>query len=129
MNRLRQEMDRIVGQAFSEFRNRPEFKGFFDQAQFGSSFDVQEEGDKYAIRAYLPERDMNNVNVSLEGQVLKLEAQSQDTRQEEREGASFSKKVQYSQVLSLPGPVQADKMTVDRKENMLIVSLPKTSQG
>jgi HSP20 family molecular chaperone IbpA len=128
MNRLRQEMDRIFGQAFSEFRNRPEFKEFFDQAQFGSSFDVQEEGDKYVVRAYLPDRDINNVNVSVEGQVLKLEAQSEDTRQEEKEG-TFSKKAQYSQVLSLPGPVQADKMTVDRKENMLVVTLPKASQG
>ena len=49
MNRMREEMDRIFGQAFSEFRNRPEFKEFFDQAQFGSSFDLQEEGDKYAL--------------------------------------------------------------------------------
>jgi HSP20 family molecular chaperone IbpA len=129
MNRLREEMDRIFGQAFSEFRNRPEFKEFFDQAQFGSSFDVQEESDKYIVRAYLPDRDINNVNVSVEGDVLKLEAQGEDTRQEEGNGSFFSRKAQYSQVLSLPGPVQADKMTVERKENMLIVTLPKASAG
>jgi HSP20 family molecular chaperone IbpA len=129
MNRLREEMDRILGQAFSEFRNRPEFKEFFDQAQFGSSFDVQEESDKYIVRAYLPDRDINNVNVSVEGDVLKLEAQGEDTRQEEGNGSFFSRKAQYSQVLSLPGPVQADKMTVERKENMLIVTLPKASAG
>jgi HSP20 family molecular chaperone IbpA len=129
MNRLREEMDRIFGQAFSEFRNRPEFKEFFDQAQFGSSFDVQEESDKYVVRAYLPDRDINNVNVSVEGDVLKLEAQGEDTRQEEGDGSFFSRKAQYSQVLSLPGPVQADKMTVERKENMLIVTLPKASAG
>ena len=82
MNRLREEMDRIFGQAFSEFRNRPEFKEFFDQAQFGSSYDLQEESDKYVVRAYLPDRDINNVNVSVEGDVLKLEAQGEDTRQE-----------------------------------------------
>jgi HSP20 family molecular chaperone IbpA len=129
MNRLREEMERIFGQAFSEFRNRPEFKEFFDQAQFGSSFDLQEESDKYVVRAYLPDRDINNVNVSVEGDVLKLEAQGEDTRQEEGDESSFSRKAQYFQVLSLPGPVQADKMTVERKENMLIVTLPKASAG
>jgi hypothetical protein len=61
--------------------------------------------------------------------VLKLEVQGDDTREQERDGSFFSKKAQYSQVLSLPGPVQADKMTVDRKENMLIVTLPKASAG
>ena len=129
MNRMREEMDRIFGQAFSEFRNRPEFKEFFDQAQFGSSFDLQEEGDKYVVRAYLPDCDINNVNVSVEGDVLKLEAQGEDTRQEQQDGSSYSRKAQYFQVLSLPGPVQADKMTVERKENMLIVTLPKASTG
>ena len=125
MNRMRQEMDRIFGQAFSEFRNRAEFKEFFDQAQFGSSLDLQEESDKYVVRAYLPDRDIDNVNVSVEGDVLKLDAQSEDTRQEEGDGSFFSRKSQYSQALSLPGPVQADKMTVERKENMLVVTLPK----
>jgi HSP20 family molecular chaperone IbpA len=129
MNRLRQEMDRIFGQAFSEFRNRPEFKEFFDQAQFGSSVDLQEESDKYVVRAYLPDSDINNVNVSVEGDVLKLEAQGEDSRQQGGDGSFSSKKAQYSQVLSLPGPVQADKMTVERKENMLIVTLPKASAG
>lgn len=129
MNRMREQMDRIFGQAFSELRNRPEFKEFFDQAQFGSSFDLQEEADKYVVRVYLPDCDINNVNVSVEGDVLKLEAQGEDTRQEEQDGSSFSRKAQFSQVLSLPGPVQADKMTVERKENMLIVTLPKASTG
>ena len=129
MNRLREEMDRIFGRAFSEFRNRPEFKEFFDQAQFGSSLDLQEESDKYVVCAYLPDRDVNNVNVSVEGDVLKLEVQGDDTRQEEGDGSFFSRKAQYSQVLSLPGPVQADKMTVERKENMLVVTLPKAPAG
>jgi hypothetical protein len=63
--------------------------------------------------------------VSVEGDVLKLEAQREETRQEQGEGSFFSRKGQYSQTVSLPGPVQADKMTVERKENMLIVTLPK----
>jgi HSP20 family molecular chaperone IbpA len=127
MTRMQREMDRIFHQAFLEFRSRPEFGEFFNQARFGSSFDLQEERDKYVVRAYLPERDMDNVNVTIEGQVLKLEAKGENTRREEKEGVLFSRKAQYSQVLTLPGPVQTDKMTVERKENMLVVTLPKAS--
>jgi hypothetical protein len=37
----------------------------------------------------------------------------------------FSRKARYSQLLTLPGLVQANKMAVERKENMLVVTLPK----
>jgi hypothetical protein len=60
--------------AFAEFRSVPEFKEFFNQSRFGASLDIKEESDKYVIRAYLPDRDMNNVNVTVEGQTLKVEA-------------------------------------------------------
>ena len=127
MDRMRREMDRIFNEAFSEFRSQPEFREFFDQARFGSSFDLQEEKDRYVVRAYLPERDMNNVNATVEGQLLKLDAKAENTRNEEKDGVFLSSKSEYSQVLTLPGPVQADKMTVERKENMLVVTLPKAS--
>ena len=127
MARMQREMDRIFSQAFSEFRSQPELAEFFDQARFGSSLDLQEEKDKYVVRVYLPDREMDNVNVTIEGQVLKLEAKGENTRREEKEGVLVSRKAQYSQVLTLPGPVQTDKMTVERKENMLVVTLPKAS--
>ena len=87
----------------------PEFREFFNQSRFGSSLDIQEESGKYVIRAYLPDRDMNNVNVTVEGQTLKLEAKAEN-------GMVFAQKARYSQLLTLPGPVQADKMAVERKE-------------
>jgi HSP20 family molecular chaperone IbpA len=129
MDRMQREMNRIFNQTFSEFSSQPEFSGFFNQARFGSSLDFQEEKDKYIVRAYLPGRDMNNVNVTIEGQVLKLEAKGESTRQEQKESTLFSSKAQYSQALTLPGPVQADKMTVERNENMLVVTVPKASEG
>jgi HSP20 family molecular chaperone IbpA len=115
--------------AFAEFRSVPEFKEFFNQSRFGSSLDIKEESDKYVIRAYLPDRDMNNVNVTVEGQTLKVEAKTENAGQKEKDGMVFSRKARYSQLLTLPGPVQANKMAVERKENMLVVTLPKASSS
>jgi len=115
--------------AFAEFRSVPEFKEFFNQSRFGASLDIKEESDKYVIRAYLPDRDMNNVNVTVEGQTLKVEAKTENAGQKEKDGMVFSRKARYSQLLTLPGPVQANKMAVERKENMLVVTLPKPSSS
>lgn len=129
MERMRREMDRIFDQGLRGFRSVPEFKEFFNQSRFGSSLDIKEESDKYVIRAYLPDRDMNNVNVTVEGQTLKIETKTENAGLKEKDGMVFSRKARYSQLLTLPGPVQANKMAVERKENMLVVTLPKASSS
>ncbi|MBA3963572.1 MAG: Hsp20 family protein [Chthoniobacterales bacterium] len=125
MEKMRREMDRVFDDSWRNFPLTPEAKGFFDAPRFGSKVDLQTEGDNYVVRAYLPERDMKNVNVTVDGQTLKIEAKSEDTTRKEGEGATMTHKAEYSQLLTLPGPVHADKMKVDKKEGMLVVTLPK----
>jgi HSP20 family protein len=123
MEKMRRDMDRIFDESFKEFRS--DHKGIFDRPRFGSSLDVQEEGDNYVVRAYLPNRDMDNVNVTVEGVTLKIEAKAEETEKKEDKGMVKSHKAHYAQVITLPGPVKADKMKVDKKEGMLVVTLPK----
>lgn len=127
METMQREMDRVFDEAFREFRAVPEYRGFFDEPRFGSSFDLKEEGDDYVVRAYLPDRDMRNISVTVEDRTLKIEAKEQETTKREDEfGTSRgTRKAAYSQLLTLPGPVQGDKMQVDKKEGMLVVTLPK----
>ena len=126
MEKMRRGMDRIFEDSFLEFRTLPEHKGGIDRPRFGSSLDLQEEGDNYVVRAYLPDRDMANVNVTIENNtLLKIEAKSEETDKNEHKGEVKSRITHYAQVLALPGPVQADKMQVDKKEAMLVVTLPK----
>ncbi len=125
MERMRREMDRIFDESFKEFRLVPEYKGIFDQSRFGSSVDLQEEGNNYVVRACLPDRDTKNVNVTVDGQTLKIEAKADETDKKQEKGAIISHKAQYSQWLTLPGPVKIDKMQVERKEGMILVTLPK----
>lgn len=120
---MQRQMDRIFNEAFAEFHSTPTFQGYFNEPRFGSSVDLQEEGDKYVVRAYLPGRSMDNVNVTVKDQTLKIEAKAEKARSEQ--GSQLSEKAYYSQFLTLPGPVQIDKMAVDRKEGMLVIALPK----
>ncbi len=128
MEKMRREMDRVFEDAFHDFRNAPEHKGFFDEPRFGSTFDLKEEGDNYVVRVYLPDRDMQNLNVTVEDRTLKIEAKEEEmTKNESNAGALHSsRKAAYSQLLTLPGPVQGENMKVEKKEGMLVVTLPKT---
>jgi HSP20 family protein len=125
MDRMQREMDRIFEEQFKEFRLTPAHRGFFDLPRFGSSVDIKEEGDNYVVRAYLPGRDTNNVNVTAEERTVKIEAKAEKTDNKDGGGAVVSRNSHYAQLLTLPGPVIPDKMQVDRKEGMLIVRLPK----
>jgi HSP20 family protein len=127
MDKMRRDMDRAFEDAFGEFRGLGEYRGFFDEPRFGSSLDLKEEGDNYVVRAYLPDRDMQNISVTVEDRTLKIEAKEQEmSKKEDKAGALHStRKAAYSQLLTLPGPVQGDKMQVDKKEGMLVVTLPK----
>ena len=68
---------------------------------------------------------MTKVNVSVEGQTLKIEAKAEESGEKQDKGMIISRQAQYSQLLTLPGPVKVDKMKVDRKEGLLVVTLPK----
>ncbi len=127
MEKMRRDMDRVFEDSFREFRGAREHKGFFDEPRFGSSLDLKEEGENYVVRVYLPDRDVQNINVTVEDRTLKIEAkEEQTTKKEGAAGALHStRKAAYSQVLTLPGPVQSEKMKVEKKDEMVVVTLAK----
>jgi HSP20 family molecular chaperone IbpA len=127
MERMRRDMDRMVRDAFEDFRSVPEHRGFFDQSRFGSSVVLKDEGSSYVVRAYLPGRDLKDLNVNVENQTLKIEAKAEGTEEKKQEGVTSTYKANYSQMLTLPGPVVADQMKVDRKDEMVVITLPKAA--
>jgi len=124
MDEMTREMDRIFDDAFREFSLYPEHKGYFDSPRFGSFVDLKDEGSDYVVTAYLPDREVKDVKVAVEGRILKIEARA-ETAGDGDAKPSVIRKGHYSQLLTLPGPVDADKMKVDRKEEVLTVTLPK----
>jgi HSP20 family protein len=127
MKEMRRDMDRAFDEAFGEFRGLPEYKGFFDEPRFGSSLDLKDEGDHYVVRAWLPDRDMQEINVTVQDRTLRIEAKEQETKKKDGDAGDLHSmhKAAYSQFLTLPGPVLSDKMKVEKKEGMLVVTLPK----
>lgn len=127
MDNMRREMDRVFEDAFKDFRLRLDGKSYFDQPQFGSSIDLQDENDRYVVRAYLPGRDVEKIDVKVMNDVLTIQARAEHREKKDAEAAkaeSFTMS-SYSQSLTLPGPVHPDKVEVERKDGLLVISLPK----
>jgi HSP20 family molecular chaperone IbpA len=127
MEKMREEMDRTFAEAFKEFSDLPEHRGFFDESRFGSSVDLKDQGDHYVVHAYLPDRGMQNVNVEVKDGMLKIEAKEEALTKKggKSEALHSTRKAAYSQILTLPGPVEADKMQVEKKEGLVVVTIPK----
>jgi len=126
MWRLRRDMDQIFADSFKPFSFVPDFKGFFDVSRFGSSYTINEEDGNYVVQAYLPERTMNNVKVSVDGQVLTIEAKAEDSKgNAKNDQDGLSSMAHYTQLITLPGPVKGPKMKVDNKQGVVVVTLPK----
>jgi HSP20 family molecular chaperone IbpA len=129
MDRMRRDMDRIFEDSFKSFRYLPGYSGWFDKYRFSSTYEVAEEGDHYIVRVYLPDRSMEGVSVKVEGQTLHIDAQAEETTSGSKEKNRTGTKVHraaYAQRVTLPGPVDATKMKVERKDDMLVVTLPKS---
>jgi HSP20 family protein len=125
METMRKEMDRAFDTAFKEFRL--DSQGFFDKPEFGSSFDLTDEKDHYVVRAYLPGRDTQGVEVTVEGQTLKISAKAEiRKRDENKSGIAESFSVSnYAQTFTLPGPVDGQKKKVERKEGLVEITITK----
>ncbi len=64
-----------------------------------------------------------------DGRILKIEAEAEETTGEESGAMVMKRKSSYSQHLTLPGPVDAEQLKVDRKDGMLVITVPKRTDG
>jgi HSP20 family molecular chaperone IbpA len=114
MRQLDSQMDSIFTNTFRNFGN------WFDQSELSASVDLRDQKDKYVARIYLPNgEDTSKVNASVENGALHITAEGEQAKN----GSASTER--FEQILSLPGPVQADKMHVDRKQNLVVVTVPK----
>ncbi len=97
------------------------------QPFFGSTVNLENEKDNYVVHFYLPDRDLSNVKVEIKDNQLQLTASKESKKETAGKTGSSSEYCagEYSQAITLPGPVHADKMKIDRKEGTVTVTLPK----
>ena len=91
------------------------------------SLDVYETDDSLVVEGSLPEIQPENLDVSLSGNILTIEGETKQEKEEE--GKYYYRERRYGAVkrtLTLPMDVNADKATAHFEKGVLRLSLPKS---
>jgi HSP20 family molecular chaperone IbpA len=115
MHQIDNQLDSIFADTFRSFG------GWFGASALASSIDLQEQKNSYVVRVYVPEFEISKVNARVENNALHVTAEAA----QKENGASQSER--YEQIISLPGPVESNKMQIDRKKNLVVITLPKAA--
>jgi HSP20 family protein len=131
MRRIQQQVDRAFEESWQ--RMHSDIGALEPVAAVPAESDVVLKEDKgdYVVTASLPGIDESDLDVSLDGRLLRISAQSQGQQQETADNGQVVQEETYQSSLqrafTLPGPVNASKMHTQFEDGVLTVTIPKAA--
>lgn len=127
MTSLRQAMDRLIEESYV----MPQMGGGTGAGGMGFEMDVMEQGDNLVVKASLPGVKPEDVNITVENNVLTIKGEMREDREEgegryhhrERRWGSFQRSV------LLPSDVDAQACDASFEHGVLTIKLPKSEQA
>jgi len=130
MQRMQTDMNQFFSRAMNELGMNQNFLSIRNEPGFASSIEVRDKGDHYEVHAFLPNRQIENVKVTSEGNNrLRITASASHEEKKAAQGGELIEQDwgAYEQLVTLPGPAKTKDMKVERKEHEIVVSVPKAS--
>jgi HSP20 family protein len=125
VNRLRQEMDRVVNEVFAPMAN--EVNSWFQPGTSGPRLNVWEENDTFYAEAEVPGLRHEDLDVSVVGKQLTIKGRREAAQ--ENKDAVFHRRErtvgEFVRAVTLPADVDADKVSATLAGGVLTVTLPK----
>jgi HSP20 family protein len=123
LSTLRREMDRL----FEDFAGN----GGREAEKWAPSMDVSETPEALVVKAEVPGVDPKEVEISVSGDTLTLKGEKKEEKEEkgktwhrvERSYGSFFRS------MTLPTPVDPDRITAESRDGVLTITLPKTEKA
>jgi HSP20 family protein len=101
-------------------------------ADWSPSVDIEEEDDKYIIKADLPGVDKKDIEVKFEGGVLTIRGEKQ-TETETGKGTKRHRTERFhgsfARSFTLPDAIKTDKMDASYKDGVLSMKIPKEEKA
>lgn len=92
---------------------------------------LQEEKGDYVVTTTLPGIEKGDVNVSLDGRLLRISAERQSQREQTADNGQVVREESYASSIqrayTLPGPVDASGMHIKFDDGVLTVTIPKAT--
>jgi HSP20 family molecular chaperone IbpA len=134
MQHIQQEMNDLFHDSMKDIDSVD--NGFFNGPKFDASATVQDRGNNYVATFYLPNRDLGHVKVNIKDDVLSVNASAEETTKSKpattgtnaTNAPETEMLSEYEQLVTLPGPVDAGKMKVDKTGDNIVVTIPKKDE-
>jgi HSP20 family protein len=118
-------------QMLDRFFDEPFFAATQGWGQASESFmpalDVIEEEDQYIVKASLPDVDPNQIEVTLTDNVLTIRGETKHEQEQEKKNYHMRERRfgSFMRQVSLPMPVESDKVEAMTEHGVLTLHLPK----
>jgi len=122
LDRLHRQVDQIFGDSFAA----PAAAGD-SSVTWIPSVDVQEESDKFLVRADLPGVDSKDISITSDNRVLTLRGERHFERKTNQKGFERLERVEgaFLRRFTLPNNVQDDQIKARHVNGVLEVTIPK----
>ena len=131
MHSMQDRISQMFGSAFNHFQQSDDFGTLFRDHPFAPDINIEDKGDHFLVTVDLPGTEDSQLDVKLEGRTLTIsgsvQSESKETdkgnmlRQERRSG-------KFQRTVTLPSPVEADKMTTTNKKGIVTITIPKATE-
>ena len=106
-------------------------KAAFDTG-LSPKLDMFEEGNELVIKAELPGVRKKDLDIRLDGDVLAIKAEKKEKKEEGEKGTTHYTRErrfgQYIRYMTLPAPVDTEKVAATLKKGLLEIRLPKAER-
>ena len=130
MHAMHDRINQMFGNAYNRFQDSDDFGSLFGAHAFSPSVNIEDKGDRYLVTVDLPGAEESHLDVKLEGQALTISGTVTSETRDEDEGKMLRQERrsgQFRRTVTLPSPVQADKMTTENKKGILRIEIPKAN--
>ncbi|WP_432741108.1 Hsp20/alpha crystallin family protein [Methylobacter sp. G7] len=124
---MQNQMERMFDNSFSRFH----MKTPLGNLSAAPDVDLQEKSDRYIVTVNAPGADESSMDVKLENQVLRISIKTEHAKDEtDDKNGNYQYRErfvgQFQRALTLPGPINAAKMTTEYHKGVLTITIPKT---
>jgi HSP20 family protein len=127
VNRLRQEMDRVVNQVFAPMVDGLQTWSGFEAS--GPRLNVWEENDVFYAEAEVPGLRQEDLDVSVVGNQLSIKGRREATSEKTDKETVFHRRErsvgEFTRVVTLPAEVNPEAVSATLNGGVLTVKLPK----
>lgn len=135
MNNLRRNYYPVykdLGSIFDNFFNaQSKDDTYGDLGKWAPAVDIKEEKDRFLVIADLPGVEKEDMNISLENNILTLQGSRSYEQRENQEGFSRVERTlgQFHRQFTLPKIADESKISAKYKNGILKISIPKKEQA